>query len=90
MCNKWLWFVSLGSDILGKLIVVMVELLFEYLVSLFVILILIFFCVFCVELLICGVKIMLLNLCNGDINFLLFDFGFIGNILIVVLFSLFL
>lgn len=76
-----------GRDIFGKLIVDRVELLLLYLVSLFVILILIFCCVFCVLLLMCGVRIILLNLCSGDMNFLLFDLGFIGNMLIVVLFK---
>lgn len=73
-----------GSDILGKLILESVELLFEYLVSLLVILMLMFFCVFWVDFFMCGVKIMLLNFISGDLNGFLFDAGFFGNMLIVV------
>lgn len=61
-----------------------VELLFEYLISFFVIFRLMFFCVFCVELLICGVRIMLLNLYSGEVNGLLLVVGFVGKMLIVV------
>lgn len=87
MWSRCEWLVCFGSDILGKLMVDSVELLLLYFVSLFVILILIFFCVFCVLLFICGVRMILLNVWSGDLNFLVLDLGLIGNILIVVLFS---
>lgn len=89
MCNKCFVLLLVGSDIFGKFIVDKVELLLEYFINLFVIFVLMFFWVFVVELLMCGVKIMLLNLCNGDLNGLLIDVGLIGNMLIVVLCKLF-
>lgn len=83
MCIRWCLLCS-GSEIFGKFIVESVELLLEYLINLFVIFRLIFFCVFWVELLMCGVRRMLLNLYSGEVNGLLLVVGFVGNMLIVV------